>query len=1213
MKHLFYILFLYSFFFFISESNAQQRVIFDADMSSDWDDIGDFAVLHGLADLGEIEIIACMTSSTNGGTPLCMSAINTYYGRPDIPCARHSNSGGVGAYPAQIASEYPHPLYNTYTDCPVAVDLYRQVLAAQPDKSVVIVTAGYLDNLHELMLSGPDQYSALTGMQLITQKVKLWACAGGGYPGPWGEFNFTVSPVAAQYVVNNWPVAMSAVGFDLGNPVMTGLYLPSTPAENPIRRVYVDIKKTESGLAPAYPHPTWTQQIMYYTLRGAEGTSTFGKVDYGHNYCQEDATNQWLTDGTDPTGDQEQLYITELQRFSTQESLEALVTNSGWPKSKGTIAPPNRPTNIRATVSGNNINLAWADNSWNETGFTIERRIDNGDFTPLATIDTDVKTYSDTKPECNYVSYRIKANNALGSSEYTYSYLYDNWTEINLAQPGTTPSPALYNYYQPQHLHWNGTGGKSHIVINNNSTHGQELTINLQVGAGNNGGAFYVYFFYQDANNWYRLSAPNGSGCKFEKSVAGTITSIGNAGETLNIVKGTRLETWKITVSPNGNLKFYCNHHPTRLRLDPDIHEALNVTDALSFTTGKIALGSDSRLPLWQDFNFELYEETDIVPEPTSPTIAIDPGSLNFGNVNVGETKTLSFVIRNTSAAFPLNVTAVQSSNAQFTKNWSDGSIAIGESQTVNVTFTPTAGGTVSGNITILSDASQPSVSCVVSGTGVSDEGPAPEPTGPVHYVKVGGSGDGSSWENAAGAVPVTFSQNDMLVFIAEGTYEITSAINANKSNIKIYGGLTGTESQSEILSATPDTAANKTVIQYTGNTDRVINATGAGFLIQGCRITGGNLTSGNGGGIFLSGAGTVRYCTVDNNKSLTNGGGIHCNSSSAVVIIENCIIANNTAGSSGGGVYMNGASIMTECIITSNKVINANSEGGGVYANTSAVIERCIIDNNTAGAETTGGKGGGVILNAAATLANSLVINNFASGQGGGVRMVGSSAGGVVSVYNSTIANNKCTVAASTEGGISMNTGRSYNIINSIVWGNTNGNDVVSDIPSGNAANGQERVLKNSLFSGAPNTNGNKNADPLFLGNGDYRLREGSPAIDAGTVTDVPEEFIVWDLTGQTRVLQSGIDMGAYEYQSQTGIDETKSSDIGIYPNPASDVIYFSKTVSEIKLFTLQGQLVLSAGNVNSLNVNSLTKGLYIVHTKDADGYRKSTKIAIR
>jgi hypothetical protein len=437
---------------------------------------------------------------------------------------------------------------------------------------------------------------------------------------------------------------MSAVGFDLGNPVMTGLYLPTTPADNPIRRVYVDIKTTEGGTAPAYPHPTWTQQIMYYTLRGTEGESTFGKVDNGYNFSASDGVNQWKTD-SDPSGDQEQLYITELQRFATQESLESLVTNSGWPASKGTIAPPNQPANIRASITGNVIDLTWADNSWNETGFTIERKIDNGDFALLANIGANITTYSDTKPACNYVSYRIKANNALGSSEYTYAYLYDNWTEINLSQPGTPPSPALYYYYQPQHLRWNRSAGFNHLIINNNSAHEKGLTVHLQVGAANNGGTFYVYFFYQDANNWYRLSAPSGSGCKFEKSVDGTITQIGNTGETINIAKGTRLETWKITVSPNGNLRFYCNHHPTRLRLDPTLHEALNVSEALSFSTGKIGLGSDSRLPLWQDFHFELGEpdtNLNIAPVPASDVVVYSNDGTLYCSATVLEIKLFS-------------------------------------------------------------------------------------------------------------------------------------------------------------------------------------------------------------------------------------------------------------------------------------------------------------------------------------------------------------------------------------------------------------------------------------------------------------------------------------------------------------------------------------------------------------------------------------------
>src|SRR5208283_4142119 len=88
--------------------SAQQadipRIIFDSDMSSDHDDVGDIAALHGLASLGECKILAIMVSSRNGGTPLCMDAINTYYGKPGIPIGIPPDIGGVGEYCGQIAA-----------------------------------------------------------------------------------------------------------------------------------------------------------------------------------------------------------------------------------------------------------------------------------------------------------------------------------------------------------------------------------------------------------------------------------------------------------------------------------------------------------------------------------------------------------------------------------------------------------------------------------------------------------------------------------------------------------------------------------------------------------------------------------------------------------------------------------------------------------------------------------------------------------------------------------------------------------------------------------------------------------------------------------------------------------------------------------------------------------------------------------------------------
>jgi hypothetical protein len=586
----------------VGECAGVERIIFDSDMSSDHDDVADIAVLHALADLGECQILACMCSSQNGGTPLCMNAINTYFGRPAIPCGRRPDSGGPGAYPATIAAEFPHPLYATWQECPLAVDLYRQVLAAQPDASVSIVTTGYLNNLQALMLSGADGYSPLNGMDLIRKKVKLLACAGGCYPGG-NEFNFRVEPAAASYVVNNWPTAAFFDGYDVGQDIYSGGGLQQTGTDNPIRRGF---ELTFFG-----PYPTWGQLMVYYAVRPAERPLLWDYVTYGHNTCDATGSNRWSTD-SDPTGAQEQGYMLEIQRFPIQQTIDTLVMDSGAPRSKGTVKPPNQPSNLRATiVGGDRIDLQWSDNSWNETGFTIERRID-GVFTPIATVGADATSYSDTGLATTAnVAYRVKATNALGGSGYAAITVFGGgWTEINLSDPSDhTP---IYHCFQYDNLNWiRGPKVCNHLVVNNDSTHGQDLTVNVMVGAQGGYGRFYIYFFYQDQRNWYRVNTgTSGQGQAnytswFEKSVNGTITRIGPTGEGVNIGNGSLMQTWQLTVSHAGTLQFSTNNNPTG-NAYPTLHQVLNASDTLSFTSGRIALGTDIGQPVWDDFSFDV-------------------------------------------------------------------------------------------------------------------------------------------------------------------------------------------------------------------------------------------------------------------------------------------------------------------------------------------------------------------------------------------------------------------------------------------------------------------------------------------------------------------------------------------------------------------------------------------------------------------------------
>ncbi len=75
---------------------------------------------------------------------------------------------------------------------------------------------------------------------------------------------------------------------------------------------------------------------------------------------------------------------------------------------------------VIAFGSNTQIDLTWFDNSNNESSFVIERKINSGNFAQIATTGADIKKYSDINLTPNTLySYRVKAMNAVGSSDYT--------------------------------------------------------------------------------------------------------------------------------------------------------------------------------------------------------------------------------------------------------------------------------------------------------------------------------------------------------------------------------------------------------------------------------------------------------------------------------------------------------------------------------------------------------------------------------------------------------------------------------------------------------------------------------------------------------------------------------------------------------------------------------------------------------------------------
>ncbi len=264
-------------------------VIFDTDLAADVDDVGAVAVLHALADAGEAEVLAMGISIKNPWSAPCLDALNTYFGRPDIPIGvpKGASIADPSKYARGVAEEFPHDLKSP-DDAPDVVSVYRKALAAQPDASVVFVTVGFLTNAAALIDSGPDAQSPLTGAELIRRKVRRWVCMGGGFPSG-HEYNILKDAPASRKAIGAWPTPIAFSGFEIGEPIQTGAGLKATPRDNPVRRAY----ELFNGLAN---RSSWDQTAVLYAVRGTEaGPSGLWDVHEGGSIAVfPDGRDRWL-------------------------------------------------------------------------------------------------------------------------------------------------------------------------------------------------------------------------------------------------------------------------------------------------------------------------------------------------------------------------------------------------------------------------------------------------------------------------------------------------------------------------------------------------------------------------------------------------------------------------------------------------------------------------------------------------------------------------------------------------------------------------------------------------------------------------------------------------------------------------------------------------------------------------------------------------------
>lgn len=285
----------------------RMNIIFETDMGNDVDDALAIDMLYKYNKQKRINLMAVMLNKEGEFPPKYIDLLNTWYGQKRIPIGvspRADQSLVAGTNYTQVVceelSEKGKPLYKRsikdYSKLLSAVKLYRKLLAKAEDASVTIVSVGFSTNLALLLDTKADEYSPLTGKELVEQKVKRLVTMAGHIENPkYAEYNVVNDIAACQRVFNEWPTPIYMSPFELGLQVR----YPAQSIENdftwtkhhPIVDSYkVYLKKIED-------RPTWDLTAVLYAIDPQQffNISPAGKIvvtDEGYTHYKQDAAGK---------------------------------------------------------------------------------------------------------------------------------------------------------------------------------------------------------------------------------------------------------------------------------------------------------------------------------------------------------------------------------------------------------------------------------------------------------------------------------------------------------------------------------------------------------------------------------------------------------------------------------------------------------------------------------------------------------------------------------------------------------------------------------------------------------------------------------------------------------------------------------------------------------------------------------------------------------
>lgn len=253
-------------------------VIFDTDLGPDVDDALALAMLHGYQKRGVIEIAAVTLSRNSTVGARYADALNTFYNRPDIPIGIDKGDAPYFSDTTNfvaLASQWPHDLNDG--DIEEAYRLQRRVMARglAENRPVIIIQVGFSGNLADLVSSGGDDISPMSGNELIRESVSVLSVMGGSIARNMVEFNIEKDVSSAQTLFANWPGRMVVSPFELGYSIL----YPYSSIRNDLSGGHILRKSYE------FRDLDWHQDASpYYNMRAWDLTAVMEAVEPSSGY-----------------------------------------------------------------------------------------------------------------------------------------------------------------------------------------------------------------------------------------------------------------------------------------------------------------------------------------------------------------------------------------------------------------------------------------------------------------------------------------------------------------------------------------------------------------------------------------------------------------------------------------------------------------------------------------------------------------------------------------------------------------------------------------------------------------------------------------------------------------------------------------------------------------------------------------------------------------